>query len=327
MIPKVIHYFWFGRGKKNDVIERCMDSWKVHLPDYEIKEWNEDNFNVHINNFTLQAYQMKKWAFVSDYARLHILYHYGGIYLDTDLEITNSLDPFLDYEGFMGFFSNFDISGGIIGAAKGNKFIKKLLTYYENKNFIDGNGKIDEKTNVEIITEISKKHFGFVGENQTQQILDMTIFPKEYFTVRDVNVKNYAIHHYNASWLSHEEMNKHLKSYRKYYEFTVKWLDNLINNKIDLTPYKNKCIAIFGKGYIGELLVSYLQNNNVPIRQIIDTKFANDTYKDIPIVSSDTISDEVNLIIITPIHSFESIYLSLKEKSCTDIISIENLLS
>jgi len=80
MIPKVIHYFWFGRGKKNDVIERCMDSWKVHLPDYEIKEWNEDNFNVHINNFTLQAYQMKKWAFVSDYARLHILYHYGGIY-------------------------------------------------------------------------------------------------------------------------------------------------------------------------------------------------------------------------------------------------------
>jgi len=220
MIPKVIHYFWFGRGKKNDVIERCMDSWKVHLPDYEIKEWNEDNFNVHINNFTLQAYQMKKWAFVSDYARLHILYHYGGIYLDTDLEITNSLDPFLDYEGFMGFF-------------KGNKFIKKLLTYYENKNFIDG------------------KHFGFVGENQTQQILDMTIFPKEYFTVRDVNVKNYAIHHYNASWLSHEEMNKHLKSYRKYYEFTVKWLDNLINNKIDLTPYKNKCIAIFGKGYIG----------------------------------------------------------------------------
>lgn len=326
MIPKVIHYCWFGRGEKNETIKRCMESWKTYLPDYTIKEWNEDNFDVHINTYTSQAYKMKKWAFVSDFARLYILYHHGGIYLDTDVEITHSLEPFLKYEGFTGFHSNFEIISGLIGSVKGNQFIKEQLAYYDNKTFIDENGKMDLKTNIEIITEISKERFGFVGGNCKQQVLDMTIFPKEYFTVSDVNVKNYAIHHFNASWVPHEELNDHLRRYRKYYEFTVKWLDNLINAKLDLTPYKDKEIAVFGKGYIGELLVSYFQNNNVPVKQIIDTKFAGDTYKDIPVVSLDAISQQVNLIIITPIHSYEPICSLLREKSCADIISVEHLL-
>ncbi len=103
MIPKIIHYCWFGRGQKSEKIKACIASWKKYLPDYEIVEWNEDNFDLSSNLYVKQAYDSKKWAFVSDYVRLYALYHFGGIYMDTDVEVLKSLDEFLDAPSFTGF--------------------------------------------------------------------------------------------------------------------------------------------------------------------------------------------------------------------------------
>lgn len=102
-IPKVIHYFWFGKGKKPKIFEKCLKSWKKYCPDYEIKEWTEQDFNVNINKYTEEAYRNKKYAFVSDYARFYVLYKYGGIYLDIDVEILKSIDELLTNEMFLGF--------------------------------------------------------------------------------------------------------------------------------------------------------------------------------------------------------------------------------
>ena len=103
MIPKKIHYIWFGKGEKNERIKTCIESWKKYLPDYEIIEWTEDNFDININDFAKLAYDNKKWAYVSDVARLWILYNEGGIYMDTDVELYKPLDEFLNEEGFIGF--------------------------------------------------------------------------------------------------------------------------------------------------------------------------------------------------------------------------------
>ena len=114
MISKKIHYVWFGRGEKNERIKHCIESWKKYLPDYEIIEWNEDNFDINLNDFTKQAYESKKWAYVSDVARLWVLYNEGGIYFDTDVEVYQPLDIFLNQEGFMGFESEHYLSTATI---------------------------------------------------------------------------------------------------------------------------------------------------------------------------------------------------------------------
>ena len=118
MIPKKIHYVWFGKGEMNERSKKCLESWKKILPDYEIKEWNEDNFDINYNDFTKQAYENKKWAYLSDVVRLYALYTEGGIYMDTDVEIYKSLDEFLDLDGFIGFEDKHYLSTGTIGSKK-----------------------------------------------------------------------------------------------------------------------------------------------------------------------------------------------------------------
>jgi len=130
MIPKVIHYCWFGGKKKSKLIEDCIRSWKHNLPDYEIKEWNEKNTDLTFP-FVKDAYKLKKWAFVADYIRLKVLYDYGGIYLDTDMYLIKSLDIFLNHNCFFGAQDDKLISAGVIGAIKHHIFIKKCLSYYE----------------------------------------------------------------------------------------------------------------------------------------------------------------------------------------------------
>ena len=126
MIPKKIHYIWFGKGEKNDRIKHCIESWHKYLPDYEIVEWNEDNFDVNYNEFTKKAYENKKWAYVSDVARLEALYEYGGIYLDSDVEVKNSFDPFLHLPYFVGRESRNDVfEAAVIGAQCKQEWIKQ----------------------------------------------------------------------------------------------------------------------------------------------------------------------------------------------------------
>ena len=144
MIDKVIHYCWFGYNPKSDLINRCIESWKKYCPDYQIIEWNESNFDVNMFDYTRQAYKEKKYAFVSDVARLYVVYNYGGIYLDTDIELKDSLDNFLGYDGWFNWESNLFIATGLgFGAQKGNKLVKDMLEDYKDKKFYKKNGSID----------------------------------------------------------------------------------------------------------------------------------------------------------------------------------------
>ena len=131
MIPKKIHYFWFGGGSKNSLLEKCIASWRISLPDYEIIEWNETNYDVNKNPFTHKAFTEKRWAFLSDFARLDVLNQHGGIYLDTDMEVLKSLTNFLDIGFFAGMESATHLNGSIIGCVPEHWLTKEIITAYE----------------------------------------------------------------------------------------------------------------------------------------------------------------------------------------------------
>lgn len=212
MIPKTIHYCWFGKGELPELALKCIDSWKKYMPDYEIKLWNEENFDININQYVKEAYEAKKYAFVSDFARFHILYHYGGIYLDTDVEVLKPLDRFLYDEAFMGFEDGKHVAPGlIIGAKKGNPIIKEILDNYSNKKFKLKDGSYNLTTVVKYTTDILLK-YGLIQNNSKQNINGMIVYPKTFFC--PINTENketdfsndtYTIHHFSASWLSPEE--------------------------------------------------------------------------------------------------------------------------
>ncbi len=208
-IPKIIHYCWFGRGSMSKLALKCIDSWKKYLPDYELRIWNEDNFDININDYVKEAYEAKKYAFVTDYVRLYALYNEGGIYMDTDVEVLKPLDEFLYHEAFSGFQTLNEIPTGLMGAKPKNDWIKENLLAYENKRYIKDDGSYDMTANVELITNISK-NMGFKEGNKFQIFGNgVAIYPVDYFCAKDyrtgklcITDNTYAIHHFSGSWLS-----------------------------------------------------------------------------------------------------------------------------
>lgn len=218
MIPKIIHYCWFGCGPLPELAQKCIASWKKYLPDYEIKEWNEDNFDVNIIPYTAEAYKAKKYAFVSDYARFWILYRYGGIYFDTDVEVIRPIDDIIERGNFMGFetdpkpqlkadVSEASVAPGLgLGVNPGLGLIKKMLDFYEGRHFEFVPGGIGQLTIVHIATEVLRKA-GLKQQQGIQQVDDMWIYPAEYFC--PINLKTgrihvkpntRTIHHYAGTW-------------------------------------------------------------------------------------------------------------------------------
>lgn len=201
MIPKKIHYIWFGKGEKNERIKQCIESWKKYLPDYEIIEWNEDNFDINYNSFTKSAYENKKWAFVSDVARLWVLYNEGGIYMDTDVEVYKPLDEFLNEEGFTGFEDVHYPVTATMGCVKGNPIIKMMLDYYDCVDFKMYENWQDYITYQETNTCIMSNILSILGinrdNNTTQRIKHFTIYPQSYFFTKD---EGWTWHSFNGSW-------------------------------------------------------------------------------------------------------------------------------
>jgi mannosyltransferase OCH1-like enzyme len=207
-IPKIIHYCWFGGKEKPDIVKRCLASWHNHLSDYQFIEWNENNFDVNRNAYVKQAYEAGKFAFVSDYARVFALYHFGGIYLDTDVEVFKSFDDLLHHESFWGFEQENFVATSTIGAAKENKLIQVFMDSYQHKNFIRADGSFDSLTNVALITEILGD-WGVKPNGLYQEIEGVgTFYPQTYFSPYDyincrtfMSSNTYAMHHFYKSWL------------------------------------------------------------------------------------------------------------------------------
>ena len=236
MIPKKIHYCWFGGNPLPELAQKCLASWKKYCPDYEIIEWNESNFNINDCNYAKEAYEEKKWAFVTDYVRLKVLFDFGGIYMDTDVEIIKPLDSLLSFTAVSGFESETSIPTGLIASEKDNSMIGEFLTEYNDIHFRKPDGTLDLTTNVFRITKNCLK-YGFVPNNCLQVINGFTFLPKDYLCPKNsktgemfITENTLAIHHFDGSWLSNEE--RDIKSlttkYIKKYPYNVARLIALI---------------------------------------------------------------------------------------------------
>ena len=231
-IPKVIHYCWFGRNPLPPMAVKCIESWKKFLPDYEIKQWNEDNFDIAVNAYVEEAYYMKKYAFVSDYARFWVLYHHGGIYFDVDVELLKPIDdilktgPFMGLEGFETWYKYKDLKAAPaagLGMAAYPKMeaIKDMLDYYTGRHFISLKGKPNVKTVVLIVADVLLDRGGVIDPDNITVCSDIHIYPEEYFNPKRVATgkititeNTRSIHHYAATWVDR----KRIKGLKLIYE-------------------------------------------------------------------------------------------------------------
>lgn len=208
MIPRIIHYCWFGQHPLGKRERKCIESWQRVCPSYEVVLWNETNSPVKYNDYVKQAYEMKKWAFVSDYVRLKVLSEYGGIYLDTDVELLKPLDVFTGQMGFMGFESREYISTCVIGCVSGHPFFSWAAKQYDTRSFCTANGGYDSTTNTTWLTDILLQR-GLRQDGALQSVSDITIYPADVFCPQDLQTgklhlteHSAAIHHFVGSWMT-----------------------------------------------------------------------------------------------------------------------------
>lgn len=209
MIPKIIHYCWFGRGEMPALAKKCIASWKKFCPDYELRLWNEDSFDVDSHPFVKEAYAARKFAFVTDYVRLWALVKEGGIYMDTDVEVLKPLDEFLHHPAFSGFESAEVVPTGIMASEKGGAWATKQLAHYDGKHFLKEDGTPDLTPNTRIITD-SMVAEGFVLNNEIQDFKgEIVMYPQDWFCPKNfltgvvsLTPNSRTIHHNAGSWSS-----------------------------------------------------------------------------------------------------------------------------
>lgn len=208
VIPKIIHYCWFGGKEKPDNVKKCIQSWKDKLPGYQFIEWNEDNFEFAAIPYSKEAYAAKKYAFVSDVARIQGLLKFGGIYMDTDVEVLKDFEPLLEHECILGFEEKNFVATSLMGAVKEHPLFKEFADIYKGLRFIDEDGNINTETNVKKLTEMLKKQ-GLKCDNQMQVLRGgITVFPQEYFSPYDyincyykITENSFCVHHFFVSWM------------------------------------------------------------------------------------------------------------------------------
>ena len=212
MIPKIIHYCWFGRGKMPELALKCIESWHKCMPDWEYRLWNEDNFDVNSVPYVREAYDARKFAFVSDYVRLAVLNQYGGLYLDTDVEAFKSFADLLNYSAFAGFegSKHLPVATCVIGSLAHGEWVNEQLEKYANRHFILPDGSLDMTTNVMFITANMMEQ-GFVCDGKEKDYKDLHIFPVDYFCPRQTTgeyfrtTNTYCEHKGLDSWSDHKK--------------------------------------------------------------------------------------------------------------------------
>ena len=253
-IPKIISYCWFGGNPLPESAKKCIASWKEKCPDYEIKEWNETNYDVNKIPYIRDAYKEKKWAFVSDYARLDIIYTIGGIYLDTDVELVKSLDELVNNESFWAIekSSNVIATGLGFGAQARNEHIKKLLQIYNRTSFYTEDGSLNLVPCTAYATEYFEKQ-GFVKKDKRQEIQGAVILSSEVFCPMNfydgsmnITSETIGIHWYDMSWFGDSDKKIHM-------------VENGIKRKLPKNVAKVLCF-VYRKGY---RLIEYTQNGTL----------------------------------------------------------------
>lgn len=237
MIPKVIHYCWFGRNPKPEFVLKYIQTWREKLPDYDIKEWNEDNYDINKCQYMSDAYKEKKWAFVSDYARIDVIYQNGGIYLDTDVEVVKSFDDLLNEDMFCGFESRDPLMdkrkmkyeesvnlGLGYGAIKGHKALKDILDLYSSLSFYNSDGSLNLIACPHYQTQILMK-YGLVPNRKTQHFDGGIAYSPEYFCPQSnitdkmifLTQRTYSIHHFSGTWVNAFPIEMRLKKILRRY--------------------------------------------------------------------------------------------------------------
>lgn len=239
-IPHIIHYCWFGGNPLPKLAEKCIASWKEFFPDYEIKEWNESNFDVRMIPYMAEAYDARKYAYVSDVARFWILYHYGGLYFDTDVEVIKSMYDIIERGPFMGCEKNAsdlkrypDVNPGVgLGMTAGHPFLKEILDMYEGLSFVEENSKGTYKTVVDYTSELLSSH-GMVEEDGIQIVDGINIYPKDFFSPLEhvnqlrITENTRSIHFFAGTWVTGKEKFKKLIIQligSKVYGFVLKYI-------------------------------------------------------------------------------------------------------
>ncbi|WP_243317507.1 glycosyltransferase family 32 protein [Geothrix paludis] len=208
-IPKILHYCWFGKGNLPLEAIQFIDGWRRVCPDYEIREWNETNFDVSCCRYVSEAYERRKFAFVSDYARGWALLQHGGIYLDTDVELLRPMDVFLEHQAFFGFEHGHYVATSTFGCAQGHEIIKEYLAQYQDRAFVEANGREDLTTNVQVLTQLLERR-GLILNGLRQDLPDgVACYPETVFSPYDyANCLDHrtpatvAIHHYAQTWVT-----------------------------------------------------------------------------------------------------------------------------
>ena len=207
MIPKIIHYCWFGRGEMPQLAKDCIASWHKYMPDWEYKLWNEDNFDIGCNAYVKEAYEAGKYAFVTDYVRLYALFNEGGVYMDTDVEVLKPYDDLLGLTAFTGYEGSKYLPPvtGTMASEAGGEWVKEQLAAYANAHFIKADGSLDTTTNTLRISEIMRGQ-GFVQDGKYQIFKGMHIFPVNWFCPRQttgemlIDENTYCDHHFMGTW-------------------------------------------------------------------------------------------------------------------------------
>ena len=205
-IPKIIHYCWLSGEPYPKGVEACLASWRKFLPDYELRLWDAERFDCNARLYTRQAMEVKKYAFVSDCVRLYALFHEGGIYLDSDVEVYRSFDGLLHNKAFMWFESGGRIGAWLMASEAANPLFGELLSYYDERPFLREDGSMDVTTNTVTVTNALIEH-GLRPENKVQQLEHVTVYPEDFFCPKNpwsgevhVTENTYCIHHFHGAW-------------------------------------------------------------------------------------------------------------------------------